>query len=268
MGVVSYGCLTLMKETLSHRFNPLRAVEFGGLMKVLFNIEIEPQSQKKIRNIRQLLKEHPLLNAFLYINHIAYSDPGPAMHVAHLIDPWQKRKIVALASHYYLYKSPTKTYAALIKAGQIAGVFPVPAIQAYQVGNPAFDYSQAEASANYRSILTTFRQLHQEGPLIAFASPEGHRSDTLQLQAQVETGMIAIGKQLENVLYVPVCIQYAPTYNRNGLNVFSHTYLTIGETYLQEGRHNAPEIKTLMDNLANALPPNMRGPWGTSPNPV
>ncbi len=258
-----------MKEGLSHRFNPLRAVEFGGLMKVLFGIEIESRSQERIRDIRRSLKENPALNAFLYINHLAYSDPGPAMHIAHLIDPWQKRKIVALASHYFMYKSDIKAYAALIKAGQIAGVFPVPAIQTYQVSDPAFGYSPTDVSANYRAILTTFRQLHREGPLIAFASPEGHRSDTPQLQAQVETGMIGIGKQLENVLYVPVGIQYTPTYERNGLNVFRRTQLTIGETYLQEDRHHAPEIKTLMDNLANALPPQMRGPWGTtSPSPV
>ncbi len=216
----------------------------------------------QLETTRNLLAQRSDLSYVLYFNHISYNDPLLAAYIARRID--NNRRLVAPASYSHTDKDGPHASSALRYMADVAsncGIEMVRIIQNYQINDPEYGYTEAEAMATYRTWLTKLRDLHEQDISVGcLMSPEGHRSESGAL-GNGEKGITNTGALLAPVAFIPLGIVYEGKYERDEMNLGRHIRLTLGESIIQERQKERVKLPTLMLNLANTLPISMRGQW-------
>lgn len=249
----------------SELFN--RKLIFDDLPDLFYSPEILQETREKIEIIREFLESNPEYNYILYFNHISFNDPLLVVNMADRIDPKHRRNLVAIMSYSHTDPDNPKHRVFSFMAGKLknCGIEGVRVIQRYQVGNPEFGYTDEQARLNYIQTMRRIKEMRGT-PTGVIISPEGHRSDTGQLM-KGETGVVAIGRLLAPVIYIPLAISYAGNYSRDALNVGRKMRLVIGEVSVQKNGGEYPSVDQLMKSLAKALPEEMRGKWKSEVEP-
>lgn len=206
-------------------------------------------------------------NLILYGNHIAYDDPVvAALFYTQYLDPSGGRRLIIPASHWHTDPRNNRPFYTAARAAEYffnAEVFRM--IQNYMVGDERYgNYTAEDAAANHRAFFKRLQDLRRaQVPTTLLIYPEGHRSETGQLQ-EAEAGLTLAGRLLRPSVYVPLAVHYGQGYFRNGLNMRlagKRPILQVGEPVFQEGKES-PFPVALMQNLARELPPAMRGFYG------
>jgi hypothetical protein len=261
-----------------------REIVVGVLPKILYHIEVDKETRSQMEAIGDLLARRPELSIAAYFNHGAYPDPGQAAWVLHQIAGRQDMNWLAPASysHSEKVKPRSKTFLYLMDLAGSCGIEIVRVIQEYQVDNPEYGYTQEQANETYKQFLRRLEIRRSQKSVVSMISTEGHRSPNNELQVGLEGGIKALGKKLAPIVYVPTGIIYEEPFNRGrdkvgledpsifgklgkikstieDLNFGKRVRLTLGQIYIQETRNDFPGIDYLMKNLAEALPPEMRG---------
>lgn len=250
---------------LMRQIEKLQASIARELPRRLFNIRVADDAQPKIGALHELLEKRPDWNVVLYFNHTAYGDPAIWAHMARTVDPKATRSVAILASAYHTSFRNNPAFATISRlGGLLGGIRMIPTIQTYQVNNPDYGYSEADAMANGRNLLRTIRHMHK--PLMLLISPEGHRSDDGAL-GKVEEGVVSLGTRLAPVFYIPVGVAYERPYERNGLNSRLTqrnppvAHVEVGNMTEQVDHGHRPSIRLLMHELSQTLPRDLRGKW-------
>jgi len=234
---------------------------FDGLTKLLYSPEIKPGAKEKIELIAEFMEENPEFSFVLYFNHISFNDPAVVINVADRLDPKRKKHLVTMMS--YSHTDPTdpkhRVFSFMARGLEKCGVEGIRVIQKYQVNNPEYGYTEEQASLNYMQSMRRIKGMRGT-PTGVIISPEGTRSKTGTL-AKGESGMVAIGRVLAPVIYIPLAISYEGKYNRDSINFFKKMEINIGEVTVQENPTEYPKVDELMQKLATALPEEMRGIW-------
>ena len=235
----------------------------GFLPEMAYRLNISKEDRFRIDTTREMLDKNPHLNFILYFNHISYNDPLLAGYIVQQIDPKHTRYLISPASFSNTDpRNPNSLGSRLaLEEAERCGVEVVRVIQAYQVDNPKYGYTGEQAMATYRIWIKRLNQLRSSGtPTGCIISPEGHRSDNGAL-GPGEAGITTIGRFLAPVVYIPVGISYFDDYGRSDLNLGKRINLSIGNIIFQENPKEHPGLDDIMSNLAEALPPDMRGQW-------
>jgi len=240
-----------------------RVAEIGLLPSLLYRINKTKETNTRIKNLAQILTDQPDLSYILYFNHISYNDPLLVAHISQQIESRQTRPLFIPASFSHTDPDNPKNsvLSLLINEAGRCGIEIARVIQAYQVDDPGYGFSEVQARATYWALVKRLKELRNMGAVGCLISPEGHRSETGELQA-AENGILHIGRLLLPVVYIPLAIYYKGKYKRGGLNIRKEVSLSIGETIIQKQRNKTPTIDELMQNLAEILPFKMRGSWG------
>jgi len=242
-----------------------RVVGIDLLSSLLYRINKTEETNGRIKNLAEMLTDRQDLSYILYFNHTSFPDPLFAVHTAQLVDPRQTRPlfIPASFSHTDLDNPKSRIFSFLINEARRCGIEIARVVQAYQVNNPEYGFTEIQARATYKDLIERLIKLKNTGTVGCLISPEGHRSETRELQT-AENGIVHIGKWLSPVIYIPLGISYEGEHKRSGLNIGKKVLLSIGETIIQENKNDAPTVDKLMQNLAEILPSEMRGSWGSS----
>lgn len=230
------------------------------LPEKIYKINISPSTQNKIDSINNYLSDNPKTNCIYYFNHISYPDPLFVGHIIDKLDPNKTRSIIIPVSYSHTepYKLKNIPSIAMIKLANSCGVNTIRVIQNYQINNPKFKYDQIKAEkTNSKLSREIAKYKKSELPFALAISPEGHRSDTGNL-GEAENGMISIARHIQPVLFIPIAIHYDEKYNRSGINIGKNISIEVGEQYLYNDQEKK-DINFYMNNLALALPPQMRG---------
>ncbi len=233
---------------------------------MVYRLNIDQESKQNISNIKEYLSENKKVNFVGYFNHICFSDPLLAGHVAGLIDPKKTRHIIAPIS--YSHTDPERSNNGgtmhMKKISEACGVEMRRVIQTYQINNPEYGYTQEQANETYLKLFRRLKELNKsETATGCLICPEGHRSDD-GILGPGEEGMLSIGRFLQPVAYVPIGISYEGDYNRSGLNFGKRLNLSVGEMIISEKGDKSLTTDILMRNLADILPIKMRGQWAES----
>lgn len=249
---------------MSKENHPLRRFfSFNLLPKIAYRIDVDKESRQKIHQVSDMLVRRPELSFVTYANHISYPDPLFEAYISRRLDSRQDRHFIAPASYSHTDPSEprSRTFSLLINEAKKCGIEIVRVIQSYQIDNPEFGYTQEQANTTYKDWIRRLQTLGQSktstGVLI---NPEGHRSDT-GILLEGEKGILACGKLLSPLVYVPLGIHYGENFDRDGANLFKRVNLRIGDIFVQETANDPPSIELLMKNLAATLPIKMRGRW-------
>ena len=243
--------------------NLRRDILTGLLPEIAYRIHISEENRSHIKEVKNQLIGNPALNFILYFNHISYNDPLLAAYIVQQIDPKHSRHLIAPASYSHTNPdNPTnRGFSLMIDEAKRCGIEIVRVIQAYQVDNPKYGYSKNQAQTTYHAWMRRLKELRASGiPTGCLISPEGHRSDDGILGAG-ESGILATGRFLAPVIYIPLGISYNGDYKRSGLNIGKKINLVIGETVVQNEPRDYPNLGDIMSKLAVTLPSNMRGEW-------
>ena len=240
-----------------------RVVEIDLLPSLLYRINKTEETNRRIKNLAEILTDRQDLSYIFYFNHISYNDPLLVAHMAQLVDPRQTRPlfIPASFSHTDPDNPKSRVFSFLVNEARRCGIEIARVIQAYQVNNPEYGFNEVQARTTYKDLVKRLEELRKMGAIGCLINPEGHRSETGELQT-AEKGIVHIGKLLSPVVYVPLGISYEGEYKRSGLNIRKKVSLSIGKTIIQEQKNDTPTIDELMQNLAETLPFEMRGSWG------
>lgn len=236
----------------------------GELPEKLYKIDISTSTKEKIEEIKKFLIDNPKTNCLYYFNHITYSDPLLIGHIVDKIDPNKTQPIIIPVSYSHTDPQKIKNIpsVAMIKLANACGVNTVRVIQNYQINNPLFNYDEILAKKINMNLFQELKKYKKsETPFALAISPEGHRSDT-GILGEPETGMLSIARFIEPVLFIPIAIHYDEKYNRNSVNLGKKLSLEIGEKYFSDGQERK-DIDFYMNNLALALPPQMRGKYNS-----
>jgi hypothetical protein len=240
-----------------------REILTGLLPEIAYRIHISDDDRSYIKEIKNQLVNNPGFSFILYFNHISYNDPLLAAYVVQQIDPQHTRHLIAPASYSHTIPDnpANRGFSFMISEAKRCGIEIVRVIQAYQVDNPKYGYTKDQAQITYRAWMRRLRELQLSNtPTGCLISPEGHRSDDGILGAG-ESGILATGRFLAPVVYIPVGISYTDDYKRDNFNIGKKLNLSIGNTIVQHNPKEYPNLNNVMLNLAMALPSNMRGEW-------
>ncbi len=242
-------------------------VETGKtILRTAYNLEVVDPSNR-LGEIASFLGQGG--NLLMYSNHIAFDDPViETLFYTRFIDPKRERHYIIPASHWHTDPKNNKVFYEATKAAEFffdADVYRL--IQNYMVNNIDYGtYTPQDASDNHYSFFSKLRKLKKENiPTSMLIFPEGHRSEDGILQP-IEAGFETAGRIMSPTVCVPLAIHYDTPYSRNGLNIRTSGHrpqLTIGEPHFIHDRSEKTSTKFLMQNLARALPPNMRGPYSS-----
>jgi 1-acyl-sn-glycerol-3-phosphate acyltransferase len=255
-----------MKEKENNKSLSGRKFLVDTLPKILYKVNISKINQEKINEIRNTLDENQNLNFIIYLNHVTYFDPLYAGHIINKLDPEGKRHIVAPISFSHTQsKTKDSTLKMMMGLAEVCKLETVRIIQAYQVNNPKYGYTQEQANITYKKFFNRSKELKNENiPTGMIIFPEGTRSQNGEL-GEAEKGITLLAKILEPVLLIPVGICFDNEYKRSGLNLGKSLNLEIGETYLYEKGKDKKDIDFYMNKLAETLPEKMRGKWAQMP---
>jgi len=240
-----------------------RSLELGILPELAYRIRFSEKDAERIETISAFLEERTDYSFIIYFNHISYNDPLLAAHLLEKIDKNHSRYLIAPAS--YSHTEPgnkfSKFFMKMTNEAQRCGIEIIRVIQTYQVDNPEYGYTIEQAQRTYKNWMRRLKDLHGEGRSVGvIISPEGHRSEGGVL-GEAEKGMVASGRLVAPVLFIPVGIFYEGEYQRSKFNIGKTVRLSIGEVFAQESVKEGPELNLLMHNLAMTLPEEMRGCW-------
>ncbi len=236
------------------------------LPRILYRIEISPETRNKIDEIKKILNEKSDLNIITYFNHISFDDPLFVGHIIKKIDPKNTRPILVPVSysHTDASKKENKFSIKMIEIANSCGVETVRTIQTYQTMGPTPLYTAEEAKIINRNLFNQIKNIKSKSPFIFAISPEGHRSED-GILGKGETSIAGFANYLKPSLIIPVGINYPDNFNRDRLNLGKKIILTIGDLYISEGEEKK-DIDFYMNNLALALPPQMRGKYNSETN--
>jgi len=240
-----------------------RRILLETVPSLFYRPEIDNNSIEKLEYIKDFLKENSKYSFIAYFNHISYNDPAIAAYIAEKIDPQHNRHLIAPASfsHTDPDDSKSKGFTFLIDLAKQSKIEIVRVIQSYQVNNPKYGYTEAEANKTYRDLMRRLKELQKsETPTGMIISPEGHRSESGKM-ILAESGILGAGRMLAPILYVPVGINYFGKYDRDTINIGRKVKISIGEPTAQIDPKNSPSLDELMYKLAETLPESMRGIW-------
>ena len=233
---------------------------FDGAINLFYAPEVKSEAKEKIEIVKEYLQENPEMNFVLYFNHISLDDPAALLRVANLIDPNGTRHLVVPSSLSHAnsndFLGKFISFSMEVVAG--CGIEVMPVVQTFQVGEK---YTQEEARESYIKLFNRLKELKKsEIPTGVIIGPEGHRSENGELSS-AESGMVAAGRLLSPVMYIPLAISYGGEFKRDKMNIGSKMKINIGEITVQETAREYPSIEELMMKLAGALPEEMRGVW-------
>jgi len=236
-----------------------------NLSKFFYAPQIDIETQNRIEIIKDFLEKNPQYNFIIYFNHISYNDPAIALHAAEKITPAdQHRHLLVPISYSHSEKNSVGGKLVDLFTNFIGNldIETVRVIQNYQINHPKYNYTADKAKATHYQYLRRLQELKKSAtPTGILISPEGHRSEDGRL-AKAESGIIANGRILAPVIYVPVAISYQGKFKRSSINLGKKMIMNIGEISKQEKAKEYPSLEELMQKLANALPEEMRGIWG------
>jgi len=241
-----------------------RKMLFEWGTKLFYSPEINPEVKEKIETIKEFLETSPEYNFILYFNHISFNDPGVLVMVADMINPASSRHLVVPTSYSHLDTNSIKGRLSEMGMGVVrkCGIEVLPVIQTFQINNPKYGYTEDEARNTYVKLINRFKELKNTNtPTGVLISPEGTRSEDGKM-IKAESGVVAAGRLLAPVIYVPLAITYEGKYKRNGMNIGKKMDVNIGEVTIQESPRDYPSVDDLIKKLAKALPEEMRGVWG------
>jgi hypothetical protein len=244
----------------------IQNIALEALPKIVYKINITNDTVRRLSEIQSsMVEENNEKNVIIYFNHQAYNDPIFFALIANILNEKNSHQIFAPVSdwHSNITKAKNIKFSLMIQAAKFVGVKIAPIIQSHQVDKAEFGYSSSDALISY---LHLYRQLNEvtknNQKIICLISPEGHRTETGALMDDIQEGIIAIGRKLTPVVYVPLGITYHNNdFDRNGYNIRRRVTLTIGDVITQTGKNDLPTIGILMHNLAETLPQNLRGKW-------
>lgn len=234
---------------------------FDGVTNLFYSPEVKPETKEKIEIIKEFLEKNPEYNFVMYFNHIALNDPAAMLRTVNLLDPKGSRHLVVPSSRSHA--DSKKFLGRVINIGMdvldSCGIEVMPVVQTSQVDH---GYTKEEARHSYTLFFNRLKDLKNTNtPTGVLISPEGTRSVDGQL-LQAESGIIAAGRLLAPVLYIPLAITYAGKFERDSMNIGKKMRIDIGEVTVQENPREYPSVEQLMRILAEALPEEMRGVWG------
>jgi len=231
------------------------------LPQKLYRINIDDDSKERGEEIKETISQRSDLNLVFYFNHTSLFDPLLVGSITRRINP--EGQIVAPMSYSNTEKK-LKNVGKIFMANIIenCGVKTFRVIQSYQIKDPKkYPYSQELIGKQNMAFFRGLRELAKEkrkAPISMIISPEGHRSKKTKALIMAESGIVTAGSMLSQTLYIPIGIDFEKGLFRKRVN------LSIGETYLQEGRADRVDLDVLMHNLAAALPEARRGMYGTA----
>lgn len=233
---------------------------FDGAIDLFYSPEISLEAKENIENIKEFLQENPEFNFVLYFNHITLNDPAALLRASNLIDPIGKYHLVVPSSQSHA--DSNDLLSKVIHVGMdivgSCGIEVMPVVQTFQVGS---GYTQEEARQTHIKFFNRLKELKgTDTPTGVVIGPEGHRSENGEL-IKAESGMIAAGRVLAPVIYIPLAISYADKFKRDTINIGKKMRINIGEVTVQESTRDYPRVEELMKKLATALPEQMKGIW-------
>ena len=232
--------------------------------RLLYQPEINENSQKRIQEIKDFLKNNHEYIFIIYFNHISLNDPAVVLHLAEQISPeGHNQHLLAPVSysHADTSKLEGKIFQPFNNLINQASIETVPIVQKYQIDHEKYHYTQDQADATYFKYLRRLKELKKSNIQIGvLISPEGHRSEDGQL-SEGEKGVIATGKILAPVIYIPLGVYYPGKYKHNSLNFGRKMAINVGEITQQDNSKNYPSLEELMKKLALTLPEKMHGMW-------
>lgn len=253
---------SLMPNYLEQRVRMI--AEVGLLPRLLYRLELNPESKKKIADLRVRLAKNPEMALVVYFNHFAFDDPLWMAHLINRVDPGQRRHIVAPASFSHIDpgREGSEVFRKIHREARRCGIETIPIIQAYQVDNPDFGYTEQQAYASYKKLLRRLKELKESGVSLAvIVSPEGHRSETGVI-GEAEEGIVHMLRLLSPAICVPVGIVVQDENPQRGkLNFGKKVLLNVGNFIVNKGRQDASSLSYLMEELASLLPKEKRGRW-------
>ncbi|KKS95060.1 MAG: hypothetical protein UV71_C0013G0010 [Microgenomates group bacterium GW2011_GWC1_43_13] len=235
----------------------------GFLPDVAFQINLSERDRGRIEEIKNLLNSQPDLSYIVYFNHISFNDPMFAAHIIQKFDPKYSRHLIAPASHFHTSpENPrNRKFIFMINLAKKTGFEIIRVIQAYQVNNPEYGYTRDQAQSTYKAWLKRLKELRMsDTPIGCLISPEGTRSSDGVLGV-AESGILATGKFITPVIYIPLGISYIDEFKREKFNLGKRIHLAIGETIIQQSPADQPNLNDVMTKLALTLPEDMRGQW-------
>ncbi|HAI22663.1 TPA: hypothetical protein DCP77_02350 [Candidatus Collierbacteria bacterium] len=237
---------------------------FDGITELFYSPEIMSGAKEKIEMVREFLEENPEYSFVLYFNHISFNDPAVLVHVANLLNPKGEWHLLVPMSYSHVDTKSVKGFLSSLGMNVVkaCGIEAIPVVQTYQLNNPRYGYTAEEARQTYVNYVHRLKELKRSNtPTGVLISPEGHRSDTGKMMV-AESGMVAAGRLLAPVVYVPLAVSYEGKFKRDGINIGKKMWINIGEVTVQENPREYPSVEELMKKLAVALPEEMRGVWG------
>lgn len=211
--------------------------------------------------------EKPRYNFIAAFNHISFDDPILALWLFWTqVDTESERPMLLPASYHHMRFSENPAFATAYFLGSLVFNYErTPIIQAYQVGNPKYGYTEDEAIGTYKNLLRKMGQLQRQGSFSFMIAPEGHRSEQENSSLQeAEPGLGYFVRRMSPCVIMPLGITYRGPFKRNSLNPRSGVQLHIAEPVVVEDRITKKDeretIETTMDRIASVLPDHMRGP--------
>lgn len=233
------------------------------LPETVYRIEMSEEDKAKLKALESFFLERPEMSFIVYMNHISYNDPLLVAYVMEKIDRAKPRHWLVPTSYSHTDKDNirSKDFLTMVNGARKLGFDIVRVVQTYQIGDPEYGYTSELAMSTYKEWLRRMKGLKEQNvPIGMLISPEGHRSEDGSL-AEFQNGIIAAGRILAPVVYIPLAISYPDEYDRNGLNLLKKVNLALGNVVIQEGRGDSPSLDDLIRNLVLELPEHMRGRW-------
>jgi len=225
-----------------------------------------PPTVKDPHNYLGIVRSMPAdFNIGLAFNHSAYGDPVAVLSAyRQLVDPNQ-RQILVPASEYHTKFFNNPVFATAYVLG--APVFQyekASIIQAYQVGNPRYGYTQEQAQRSYSRFVRKVHEMHENGPFTLLIAPEGHRSEKEHSALQkAEPGIGFFMRQIAPWILIPIGITYDRPFKRNNVNLRSGPRLHIAEPIVLEEpikkQDQEEVIAEIMVRIGSVLPETK---WG------
>jgi len=247
---------------MKENYNPALRWAICNASGLLYKREINLESKRIIKDLKQELKEKPELSVMIYGNHYVVDDPYWEGYLSFKLDPKKSREVFALVSASNTQeKEENKGNIMLNKLAQRCGVEMLPVVQSYQVDNPEFGFTKSDALLTYKKMILKIRELRGEDKkgVVAIIKPEGHRSEDGKL-IKAEAGIGHIMDIIKPVIAVPIVSFSDEELERNHVNFGRRMNVRLGEvTYYDGSDPSLKNIDSLMEKLALALPPQKRG---------
>lgn len=255
----------------SPAFDPIKAEWYqclgDNLWALINNIYRIHESKESITNFAYLKRHIHEGSAIVYFNHLCLDD-GHLIFSLLLSRLGRSLSVIGgpeSKKHFDFRANPLD--ALVMRTAMILGIQLVPVVQNYDQAN----YSPEEALSLNRNFIRQAKHiLGQPGGILCLAPEETRSKDGCLQQAQRGVALASrLGDVLVPLYFAPLAIIPQGQFRR-GLNIKPNNpqafELKMGAPFtLPYHRKDQDQqiISILMTNLANLLPPEMRGVWAT-----